>query len=72
MTVRLERLAKTPVGPPPSRGPLLTAADVARLIGGVSPAWVRRNVPHKITFGHSTVRWFEYDVLAWIEDGREE
>jgi predicted DNA-binding transcriptional regulator AlpA len=40
-------------------------------IGNVSPAWVRRNVPHKVTLGHSTVRWFEADVVAWLEMRRQ-
>jgi len=59
-------------GPPPNRGRLLTAGQVAELIGGdVSAAWVRRNVPHKLTLGHSTVRWYEADVRAWLESRRE-
>ncbi len=62
----------TPPEPPPDRGRLLTAAQVAaELFGGtVSPAWVRRHVPHKVMLGHSTVRWFERDVRAWLEGRR--
>ena len=57
--------------PPPNRGRLLTADQVAELVGGVSPAWVRRHMPHKVTLGHSTVRWFEADVRSWLEQCRE-
>ena len=61
----------TPAAPPPSRGRLMCAEEVAALIGGkTSPAWVRRNVPYKLELGHSTVRWFEADVLAWLEERR--
>jgi predicted DNA-binding transcriptional regulator AlpA len=60
-----------PLGPPPNRGRLLTPAQVAELIGGLSPAWVRRNVPYKVCLGHSTVRWYENDVRAWLESRRE-
>ena len=55
-------------GPPTHRGRLLTAAQVADLLfsGTVSTAWIRRNVPHKLVLGHSTVRWYEFDVQTWI------
>jgi len=61
-----------PLETPPDRGRLLTAAQVAAdLLGGtVSPAWVRRHVPAKLVLGHSTVRWFETDVRAWLEARR--
>jgi predicted DNA-binding transcriptional regulator AlpA len=61
-----------PVEPPTNRGRLLNAAQVAaELLGGtVSPAWVRRHVPAKLVLGHSTVRWFETDVQAWLEARR--
>jgi len=61
-----------PPEPPPDRGRLLTAAQVAAaLFGGtVSPAWVRRHVPAKVVLGHSTVRWFEADVRGWLEGRR--
>jgi len=64
----------TPAGPPPNRGRLLDAGQVAELIGGskpVSEAWVKRTVPAKVRLGHSTVRWYELDVLAWLEERRE-
>ena len=56
------------VEPPADRGRLLTAAQVAAELfnGSVSTAWVRRNVPHKVVLGHSTVRWYAGDVQAWI------
>ena len=50
-----------------ARGPLLTPQAVADLIGGVSEAWVRRNVPGKLRLGQRTVRWYPQDVLDWIE-----
>jgi predicted DNA-binding transcriptional regulator AlpA len=58
-------------GPPPNRGRLLTPAQVAEMIGSVSEAWVRRNVPHKVRLGHSTVRWWEDDIRRWLETCRE-
>lgn len=53
--------------PPRDRGPLLTPEGVADLIGGVTEAWVRRNVPGKLRLGQRTVRWYRQDVLDWIE-----
>ena len=50
-----------------ARGPLLTPQAVADLIGGVSEAWVKRNVPGKLRLGQRTVRWYRQDVLDWIE-----
>ncbi len=50
---------------------LLDAGQVAEAIGGVSPDWVRRNVPWKIDLGHSTKRWYRRDVNRWIESRRE-
>lgn len=60
------------LNPPPDRGRLLTADQVAADLfnGTVSPAWVRRNCPGKIVLGHSTVRWFERDVRVWLEGRR--
>ena len=69
MTVDLRVLRPGPQSePPPDRGRLLTAAQVAAELFNqtVSPAWVRRHVPHKVVLGHSTVRWYEHDVLTWI------
>ena len=55
-------------GPPTHRGRLLTAAQVAEQLfsSTVSTAWVRRTVPYKLVLGHSTVRWYEFDVQTWI------
>ncbi len=66
------RVEHSEVSTPAPRGHLLTATQVATEVfnGTVSAAWVRRQVPHKIVLGHSTVRWFEYDVRAWIETQR--
>ncbi len=69
--LRLEAPPPGPPSPPPDRGPLLKSPQVADLIGGVFASWVRRNVPHKVTMGHSTVRWFEYDVMKWLEERRD-
>lgn len=73
MTTELQVLRPdaAPPAPPPDRGRLLSAQEVAELIGGVSAAWVRRQVPHKLALGHSTVRWYEQDVKAWLERCRE-
>ncbi len=68
--LRLEPSPPEPQPPPPDRGPLLDSQQVADLIGGVSASWVRRNVPCKLTLGHSTVRWFEHDVRRWLEERR--
>ncbi len=56
------------VEPPADRGRLLTAAQVATELftDTVSAAWVRRNIPHKVVLGHSTVRWYAADVQAWV------
>ena len=56
--------------PPPDRGRLLKAEEVADIIGGVSQSWVRRKVPHAVKVGHSIVRWYELDVRAWLEANR--
>jgi len=61
-------LAPAVLAVPPDRGRLLTAAQVAAELfsGTVSAAWVRRTVPGKLRLGHSTVRYYEHDVRAWI------
>ena len=58
---------------PDNRGRLLNAAQVAEVVFNktVSTAWVRRMVPGKIVLGHSTVRWYELDVLAWVRSRQE-
>jgi predicted DNA-binding transcriptional regulator AlpA len=56
------------------KGRLLDAREIARdLFGGsVGVEWVKRNVApdRKLRLGHSTVRWWEHDVLSWIERKR--
>ena len=58
------------LSPAPDRGRLLDAREIAREIfrETVSPDWVKRNVApdRKLRLGHSTVRWWENDVLTWI------
>ena len=56
---------------PPDRGRLLSAQEVAEIIGGVAAAWVRANVPHKLTLGHKTVRWYEWDVYDYLASLRD-
>ncbi len=64
-TLRIKPLVRQP---PPNRGRLLTAKQVAGLIGGgASEAWVRRQVPHKVDLGQRTKRWYRDDVLAWLD-----
>ena len=53
------------------RGRLLDANQVAQLIGGVTPEWVRRCVPRKRKLGHATVRWWESDVQQWVDTRAE-
>ncbi len=57
-----------PLEAPADRGRLLKAPQIAAELfhGTVSAAWVRRVVPGKLRLGHSTVCWYECDVLAWI------
>lgn len=54
-------------------GRLMNARQIAdEILGGhVSPEWVRRNVPGKITLGHSTVMWHEDEVWEWVNSRRE-
>lgn len=67
MTTRPDALRVVrPLELPADRGRLLTAEAIVALIGGISPAWVRRHVPGKLRLGQRTVRWYEGDVLAWI------
>jgi predicted DNA-binding transcriptional regulator AlpA len=62
-----------PVETPRDRGPLLTDTEVAKLLKLDNPEskqarlWVRRHVPHKRRIGHQTLRWFQADVLEWVE-----
>ena len=75
MTPKLSvsRLPVPSVAPPANRGPLLTDVEVAKLLRLDNPEresvrkWVRQHVPKKKRIGHNTVRWFERDVLEWVE-----
>ena len=68
------KMAKPQTAAPTNRGALLTDAEVARLLKLEEPEsdkarrWVREHVPHKKRIGHNTVRWFEADVLAWVDE----
>lgn len=60
--------------PPPDRGRLLDAAQVQELIGGDPPPsldWIRAHVPYKMKLSHRCVRWWEHDVLNWLEGLRD-
>ncbi len=67
--LHLQPAAPAPPELPPNRGRLLTPADVAAIVGR-SEAWCRRNVLGKLALGRRTVRWWEADVLAWLEAQR--
>ena len=71
MTTRTLRFSSAP---PPDRGKLMSAAQVAaEMFGGqVEPRWIMEHVPCKVRFGHRTVFFYEHDVRAWIESHREE
>ncbi len=71
--LRIARPSK-PVDPPPVRGRLMNAYHVAEQVygGQVGADWVRRNVPGKITMGHRTVLWWEFEVIEWIDSNKEE
>ena len=56
---------------PPYRGKLMNAIQVGEMIGRKDD-WVRKHVPRKMTLGHSTVRWYEHDVLDWLEQLRSD
>jgi hypothetical protein len=59
---------------PKRRGRLLNASKIARDLFSetVSPRWVRQNVAPeaKLVLGHSTVVWWEQDVIEWLESAR--
>lgn len=71
--LKVARIPSSSVTPPENRGALLTDGDVARLLKLDEPdskktrRWVRAHVPKKRRIGHQTVRWFERDVMAWVE-----
>ena len=57
--------------PHADRGRLMNAMQVATIVfnGGRSAQWVRRTVApeKKVRLGHSTLLWWECDVLEWID-----
>ena len=60
--------------PPPDYGRLLTAAEIAAecFNGSVSVAWVKKHLrAGRVRLGHSTVRWYEQPVRAWITEQME-
>ena len=69
--LQLEVQAPGPMAPPQDRGCLLTPEEVAEIVKR-SPGWCRRHIPHKLTLGHSTVRWYAADVRAWLETQRDD
>lgn len=60
--------------PQKRRGRLLNANKIAQELFSetVSPRWVRQNVAPeaKMVLGHSTVLWWEQDVIDWLESVR--
>ena len=55
--------------PPPDYGRMLTAAEVAAecFNGSVNVTWVKKCLQAgRVRLGHSTVRWYEKPVRAWI------
>lgn len=54
-----------------SRGRLMLTAEIRREIfhNAVSEWWIRRNVAptKRMRLGHSTVAWYEADVLEWLD-----
>ena len=71
-SLRIERPPAV-VEPPPDRGKLMDAKDIASDVyrGRVTACWVRRHVPGKMTQGHRTVIWWQYEVLQWIDSTKE-
>ncbi len=63
--------SKPPFVPLSARGRLMNAEEIAAILlsGTKSPRGVRQCVApsKKLVFGHSTVRWWEADVIAWID-----
>lgn len=76
--MRQSNLHLTPADavPPPDRGPLLSAADVAAdpelFNGKVKARYVRNNVRPHVRLGRSQVFFYRDDVKAWIEGHRQE
>jgi hypothetical protein len=56
--------------PPAPKSRLLFVDEIRREFFGdrISAWWIRRNLApdKKIRLGHSTIAWYEHDVVAWI------
>ncbi len=65
-----------PMPKPPTRSSrMLSVEDLQSLIGGdplPTKDWIYRTVPHKIKMSHRCVRWWEEDVLTWMEGLRDD
>lgn len=61
------------LAPPPDRGPLLDAAEVATLVchGKVKPAWVKRHLGRKRYLGARAV-WYLADAQVALEEYHQE
>lgn len=59
--------------PPPDRGRLMSAVEVAaqHFPKGTSPRFVQRHVYPRVPIGRRTF-WFEKDVLDWLDSQRIE
>ena len=60
--------------PPPDLGRLMTAEEVVAecFNGTVSVSWVKKHLKAgRVRLGHSTVRWYEKPVRAWITEQME-
>lgn len=61
--------------PPVTRGRLLDASAIQRMIGGTPPPsleWIYARVPYKMKLGHRKARWWEEDILQWLAGLRGE
>lgn len=65
---REARVLALPPKPPADLGPLLDAAEVARVVfsGKVGAQWVRRNVGHKRYLGRRAV-WYQVEAERWAQ-----
>lgn len=59
---------------PASRGPLMSAKQIRNdfFQNSVSEKWIRQRVApnERVRLGHSTLRWWEHDVVSWLEGQR--
>lgn len=75
MNARVRGLAILPDGlvPPPDRGRLMTATQVAREMfpPGTSERFIQRHVYPRVPIGRRTF-WYELDVRDWLNSQRVE